>query len=107
MSDLDDELLGLVDDGSDSELPVSEKATSPSPPPSPGKEPQSDSSDKMVRRGTARPIPKRRRARKDIDEDAEEGELYVVAILCLPFRLHRLISGRPALFFTLHDTCRG
>ena len=76
MSGLDDELLGLVDDESGSEAPASEKAVSPSPPRSPGELSDNDD-DKMGRKGTARPVPKRRRAPKYVDEGEEEGELYV------------------------------
>lgn len=76
MSGLDDELLGLVDDESGSEAPASEKAASPSPPRSPG-ELSDDDDDKMGRKGTAQPVPKRRRAPKYVDEGEEEGELYV------------------------------
>ena len=90
MSGLDDELLGLVDDESGSEAPASENAGSPSPPRSPGELLSDDDNDKMGRKGTARPVPKRKRVPR-YEEGEEEGELYVLVILSYSFSLERPI----------------
>ncbi|KAL1958540.1 hypothetical protein VTO42DRAFT_4404 [Malbranchea cinnamomea] len=76
MADLDDELLALAGEGSDSDASDSERdEKSASPPPNSSKEQQSDSSGKMGRKGIARPVSKRKKVQKEVEEDEEEGEL--------------------------------
>ena len=96
MSGLDDELLGLVDDESGSEARASEKAGSPSPPRSPGELLSDDDNDKMGRKGTARPVPNKRKRVPRYEEGEEEGELYVFVIHSYSFSLERILL--PAIF---------
>ena len=67
--DLDDELLRLAGDSGDEEAASPDSPASHSP----------DDSSSMARKGTAKPVRRGRKSRKD-----EDGELYVV--ICSPPR---------------------
>ena len=82
MADLDDELLALVggdeDDNDTSDPGLKDKSASPAPA-ADRDQASPDTTDKMGRKGVARPVPKRKkRVSKKVEvEEGEDGEMYV------------------------------
>lgn len=102
MADLDAELLALAggDDSSDEETSMQVQSKDASPPPASSKNPQplEADDDEMARKGVAKLVKRRKKAK--IDDEIEEGELYVISSLFL-MRQSLSLFSLPSMCFSI------